>query len=76
MLAVFEDELKQKFTDGILLLSDAHMKLYISYYFQLKVVQLTKTKKDEIKAILPPLLEHHDEDIETKIAMVAEMSVG
>ena len=76
MLAVFEDELKQKLTDGIFLLSDSHMKLYISYYFQLKVVQLTKTKNSEIKAILLPLLEHNDEEIETKIAMVAKMSVG
>ena len=76
MLAVFDDELKKKGTNGIIFFSDAHMKLYISYYFQLKVVQLTKTKKAEIKAILLPLLEHHDEEIETKIAMVAKMSVG
>ena len=50
MLAVFEDALK-KGTDVILLLSDARMILYICYYFQQKVVQLTNTKKDDIKAI-------------------------
>ena len=45
MLAVSQDELKQKGTNGILLLSDAHMKLYTCYYFQLKVVKFTKTKR-------------------------------
>ena len=76
MLALFEDELKQKGTNGILLLSDAHMRLYTCYYFQLKVVQLTQNQKSEIKAILLPLLEHHDVATETKMVKVDEMSVG
>ena len=76
MLYVLEDELKKKGTNGILLLSDAHMILFIFYYFQQKFVQLAKTKKSDLKAILPPLLEHHDAATETKMAMVAEMSVG
>ena len=75
MLAVFEDALK-KGTDDILLLSDAHMILFICYYFQQKFVQLAKTKKSDLKAILPPLLEHHDAATETTMTMVAEMSVG
>ena len=45
-------------------------------YFQQKVVNLTKTKKAELKAILLHLLKDHHAETETKMAMVAEISVG
>ena len=76
LLAGFEDEIKQKGTDGILLLSNVRMRLYIHYYFQQKVVNLTKTKKAELKAILLHLLKDHHAETETTMAMVAEISVG
>ena len=71
MFAGFEDELKQKGADGIFLLSDACMRLYICYYFQQKVVNLTKNKKAELKEILLPVLEHHHAATENTMAMVA-----
>ena len=51
------------------------MRLYIRYYFQQKVVNLTKTKNSELKAILIPLLEHNRAATETTMVMVSEMSV-
>ena len=52
LLPGFEQELQQKDTNGILGMSDARLWLYIRYYFHKKVVNLTKTKKNELKAIL------------------------
>ena len=75
LLAGFENDLK-KGTNGIILFSDAHIRLYIHYYFQKKVVNLTKTKKAELKSIILPLLECHRAAIETTMSMFAEMSVG
>ena len=76
MIAVSQDELKQKGSDDILQLSDARMRLYICYSFLQKFFQFTKTKNADIQEILLSLLEHHDAPTETKMAMVAEMSVG
>ena len=39
------------------------MRQYIRYYFQKKIVNLTKTKKAELKAILSPLLEEYYEEV-------------
>ena len=39
------------------------MRQYIRYYFQKKIVNLTKTKKAELKTILSPLLEEYYEEV-------------
>ena len=52
------------------------MQQYISYFFKNKVVNLSKTKKAEIKVILYPLLEHHHTLIQTTAYLVADTSIG
>ena len=49
------------------------MRQYIHYLFNKKVVNLLKTKKDEIKVILSPLLEHHHALMQITADLVAEM---
>ena len=56
---MFQSKLQQKDTAGILALADSHMREYIRYFFQLKVVSLSKTKKNELQEILTPLLQQH-----------------
>lgn len=63
LLSGFEEELQINDVGGILRLSDARMRHYIRYYFQKKIVNLTKTKKAELKAILSPLLEEYYEEV-------------
>ena len=55
----FQQELKQKDISDILALADARLRLYIQYFFQMKVVNLSKTKKDELQRILTPLLDEY-----------------
>ena len=38
---------------------DSQLRLYIRYFFQMKVVDLSKTKKGELKRILTLLLEEY-----------------
>lgn len=59
MLPGFEADLKQHDMSGILSMPDKRLRDFIRYFFQKKVVNLTKTKKDELREILTPLLEKH-----------------
>ena len=52
----FQQELKQKDISDILALADVWLRMYIQFFFQMKVVNLSKTKKDELQRILTPLL--------------------
>ena len=51
------------------------MQQYISYFFKKKVVNLSKTKKAELKLILYPILEHHHALMKTNLDLVADMSI-
>jgi hypothetical protein len=62
LLPGFVEELNQKTLVGILSLSDSRMRLYIRYYFDQHVVNLSKKKKTELKNILTPLLDKHYTD--------------
>ena len=55
----FQQELKQKDISDILALADARLHLYIRYFLQMKVVNLSKTKNDELQRILTPLLDEY-----------------
>lgn len=59
LLPGFKQELERQNVDVILALSDARMRLYVRYYFQQKVVNLTKAKKNQLQQLLRPLLEQH-----------------
>lgn len=52
------------------------MRQYIRFFFQKKVVNLSKTKKAELKAILPPLLEIYHATAKTANDLVADLSAG
>ena len=52
------------------------MREYIRYFFQKKVVNLTKTNKDELKAILSPLLYQNFLALGTTLELVAEIISG
>ena len=43
----------------ILQLPDKRMRLYIRYFFQKRVTNLSKAKKAQLQEILSPLLEEH-----------------
>ena len=73
---MFQAELHKHAIDGILSLPDARMRQYIRYFFKKKVVNLSKTKKDELKVIMSPLLEHHYALMQTTADLVADMSTG
>ena len=49
-------------TNKIINISDAHICQYIRYYFQKSIVNLIKTKKDDLKTILSPLLVEYYEN--------------
>ena len=76
MLPMFQAELQKHAIDGILGLLDARMRQYIRYFFKKKVVNLSKTKKDELKVIMSPLLEHHYALMQTTVDLVDDMSTG
>ena len=52
------------------------MQQYICYFFKKKVVKLPKTKKDELKVIMSPLLENHYAFMQTTAYLVSDMSTG
>jgi len=58
LLPGLQQELLQK-GSAILDLPDKRLREYIRYFFQKKVVNLQKTKKEQLKAILAPLVEQH-----------------
>mmetsp|Transcript_10920 Transcript_10920/g.19600 ORF Transcript_10920/g.19600 Transcript_10920/m.19600 type:complete len:84 (+) Transcript_10920:535-786(+) len=58
---------------GSLSVSDSCMQQYIRYYFEKKVVNLQKTKKNELQAILTLMIEHHYSTIRTTSALIADM---
>ena len=53
LLPGFQSELQQKDAAGILALADSRMREYIRYFFQQKVVNLSKKKKKELQRFLP-----------------------
>ena len=55
-LSGLEGVIKDNNIDKILNLSDACMRQYIHYYFQKRVINLTKAKQADLKKILYPLL--------------------
>ena len=59
LLPGFLQELEQNDISGIIGLADSRMRLYIRYFFQEKVVNLSKTKKDKLQEMLRPLLVQH-----------------
>ena len=76
MLPGFQAELQEYAMNGILSFPDARMRQYIRDFFKKKVVYLPKTKKDELKLILSPLLEHHHALVQTTADLVYGMSTG
>lgn len=72
----FEGELKKNDVDGIFSMLNAWMRQYIRFFFQKKVVNLSKTKKAELKAILPPLLEIYHATAKAANDLVADLSAG
>ena len=76
LLSGFEAELKEKDINNILNLPDARMRLYIRYYFQKRVVNLTKTKKAELKSILSPLLVEYYEQAKATEDVAAAMTAS
>ena len=51
-----EGGLKNNYINKILDMLDAHMRQYIPYYFQKRIVNLTKTKKAHLKIIMYPII--------------------
>ena len=76
LLSGFEAELKEKDMNNILNLPDARMRLYIRYYFQKRIVNLTKTKKAELKSILSPLLVEYYEKAKATEDVAAAMTAS
>ena len=76
MLPGFQAELQKHAIDGILSFPDAWMRQYIQYFFKKKVANMQKTKKDENKVILYPLLEHHYALMQKTADLVANTSTG
>ena len=74
MLPGFQAELQKHAIDGILSFPDARMRQYISYLFKKKVVNLSNTKKAELKVIMYPLIEHHHALMQTTSDLVDDMS--
>ncbi len=70
----FDKELSTKGLDGILCLPDSWLWQYIYFFFQKKVVNLSKTKKADLKLILSPLLEDHFETIKATSELVIKMT--
>ena len=56
MIPVLRAELQKHAIYGIPSFPDDRMRRYIRYLFKKKVVNLSKTKKEELKLILSPLL--------------------
>ena len=52
------------------------MGQYILYYFQKRIVNLTKTKKADLKTILSPLLVEYDEKPKATTDVAADMSAS
>ena len=60
LLLGIHQELQQKGnTTGVLNISVVHLHDFNHYFFQQKVVNLSKVKKDDCMEILSPLLEQH-----------------
>ena len=59
LLQGFQQELKQKNISDILTMADALLRLYIQCFFQMKVMNLSETKKGELQRILTPPLEDY-----------------
>ena len=76
MIPGFQAETQKHAINGILSLPDARMRQYICYLFKEKVVNLSNTKKAELKLILYPLLEHHHAFMQTTADLVFDMSNG
>ena len=76
MLPGIQAELQKHAINGILSFPDARMRQYICYFFKNKVVNLSKTKKDKLKVIMSPLLEHHYALMQTTAYLVSVMSTG
>ena len=56
MLPGFQSEIQKHTIDGIISLTDAQMRQYMFCFFKMKVMNLSNTKKAELKVILSPLL--------------------
>ena len=76
MLPGSQAELQKHAINVILILLDARMQQYIHYFFKKKVVNLSKTKKAELKWIMSPLLEHHHALMQITADIVADMFTG
>ena len=76
LLPGFQLELKKNTINEILSLPDIRMRQYIRYFFQKKVVNLSKIKKAELKAIISPLLQQYYESVQTTSDLVASIFTG
>ena len=56
MLYGFEGQLKNNDVNNIFNIPDARICQYIRYYYQKRIVNLTKTKKADLKTIMSPVL--------------------
>ena len=59
LLPGFQRELGESDAAKILTLTDTRLRLYIRYFFRIKVVNLTKVKGVELRSIMSPLLDEH-----------------
>ena len=62
VIGIIQKWLKKNDINKILNLSDARMRQYIRYYFKKMIVNLTKTKKADLKKILSQLLVEYCEN--------------
>ena len=76
LLSGFEEELQINGIGDILHLPDARMRQYIRYYFQKKIVNLTKTKKAALKTILSALLAEYYEKAKAAKGVAVDMSAS
>ena len=76
MIPGFQEELERHPIYGILSFLDSQMRKYIRYFFKKKVVNLSNTKKDELKVIMYPHLEHHYALMQTTADHVSNISTG
>ena len=75
LLSGFKGEQKNDI-NKILNISDAHMCQYIRYYFQKRIVNLTKIKKADPKTILSPLLVEYYEKAKATTDVAAAISAS
>ena len=74
MLTGFEQELHYWGVNRVLIIPGKRLQDYICYFSRNQVVKLTKTMKDDLKAILYPLLYQHFKLLVSTLELVSGMT--